>query len=65
MTLGEAALTGEIDCWVECDVLQALTLHSPGRAVLDMMPHWLKNLKGTIREFHALASLTLLVVECY
>ena len=37
---------------VELDGLRKLTLYSPGRAMLELLPTWLERLQRTLKELH-------------
>lgn len=37
--------------------LKKLTLHNPGRAILQLLPDWLQRLSGTLQELHLKVSL--------
>jgi hypothetical protein len=54
LSLGSSACSGEASqLWASCTGLQRLKLLSPGRALLDATPAWLKSNYTTLEGFHA------------
>jgi hypothetical protein len=54
--LENSVVVDRVGSWIECDQLEVLTLDSPGRAILDILPRWLEGLQGSLRELHARVS---------
>jgi hypothetical protein len=47
-------VNGEVTVpWTACTKLETLSIANPSRAVLDVLPSWLRDLTSTLVEFHA------------